>query len=114
MDLSWVMQIFSGNPHASPVTATREVELPGFGRLRVTRSVVCMNENCPRPQLLTMKALSQVEDGDVVELVSDNPAAVESISALMLVIYCTHLATCKEDGCWRVYMRKGLGTEVRQ
>jgi tRNA 2-thiouridine synthesizing protein A len=103
-----LMQVFSKRDGPVLVAAQREVEIPRLGRVRVARSVACMGENCPRPQLLTMKALSQVEDGGVVELVSDNPAAVESIPALMLVIYCTHLATVREADCWRVFMRKGM------
>jgi tRNA 2-thiouridine synthesizing protein A len=107
MDLSWFKQVFQRDAPAV-ASAGREIELPDGGRVVVVRTISCMGENCPRPQLLTIKALSRVAEGEVVELVSDNPAAVESIPALMLVIYCTHVATVKEEGCWRVFMRKGM------
>jgi TusA-related sulfurtransferase len=48
-----------------------------------------------------------VQDGDVVELVSDNPTAVETIPAMMLSAYGSHLATVRREGCWKVYVRKG-------
>ncbi len=108
MDLSWLVQAFGRSRPPPAEVEQRDVELPGLGRVTVVRTVSCLGENCPRPQLLTMKTLSQVADGEVVELVSDNAAAVESIPALMLVIYCTHLSTLREEGCWRVFMRRGL------
>lgn len=85
----------------------REVELPGIGMVMIARSVNCIGDGCPKPQLLTLKALNQVQDGDVVELVSDNPTAVETIPAMMLSAYGSHLATVRREGCWKVYVRKG-------
>jgi tRNA 2-thiouridine synthesizing protein A len=84
------------------------VDLPGVGSLLVTRSVNCVGDGCPKPQLLTLKALNQVEVGDVVELVSDNPTAVETIPAMMMAVYGSHIATIRGDGCWKVYVRKGM------
>ncbi len=85
-----------------------EVDIPGLGRLHLVRSVDCLGAMCPRPQLLTMKVLSEVEPGDVIEVLSDNPAAVEGFPALAQVLNCTHLATIREPGHWRMYMRKSL------
>lgn len=85
-----------------------EVDVPGVGLLTVSRTVNCVGDGCPKPQLLTLKALNQVEDGDVVELISDNPTAVETIPAMMLAVFGSHLATVRGDGCWKVYVRKGI------
>ena len=85
----------------------REVELPGIGRIQVARTLDCMGDGCPKPQILTLKALNQVPAGLVVELVSDNPTAVETIPAMMDAAYGQHLATIREVGYWRVYVRKG-------
>jgi tRNA 2-thiouridine synthesizing protein A len=85
-----------------------EVDLPGVGRLIVARKVDCVGDGCPKPQLLTLKALNQVAVGDVVELVSDNPTAVETIPALMMAVYGSHIATVRGEGCWKVYVRKGI------
>lgn len=85
-----------------------EVDVPGVGALLVTRSVNCIGDGCPKPQLMTLKALNQVAVGDVVELVSDNPTAVETIPAMMMAVYGSHIATIRGDGCWKVYVRKGM------
>lgn len=87
---------------------SRVEDLPGIGRVRVAYVVDCMGAMCPRPQLLTMKILAQVDEGEVVEVVSDNPAAVESFPSLAESMSCTHLLTLRDEGCWRLYLRKGL------
>ena len=75
--VSWLANLFMLRREHQPLIA-REEDLPGIGRVRVTYVVDCMGAMCPRPQLLTMKILSQVEPGEVIEVVSDNPAAVEA------------------------------------
>jgi TusA-related sulfurtransferase len=65
-----------------------------------------MGAMCPRPQLLTIKILSQIEPGEVIEVISDNPAAVESFPALMEALCCTHLLTLRDKDGWRLYLRK--------
>lgn len=37
---------------------------------------------CPHPQLYTKKALEKMKEGDLLELVFDNPSSGESISAM--------------------------------
>lgn len=88
--------------------APREVVVPGLGPVSVARTVNCIGAGCPKPQLLTLKALNLVYEGDTVELISDNVTAVETIPAMMLAAYGRHLATVRDDGCWKVYVRKGI------
>lgn len=37
---------------------------------------------CPHPQIYTKKALEKIKEGDILELVFDNPSSAESISAM--------------------------------
>ena len=85
-----------------------EVSLPRMGKVHIACTIRCVNDHCPRPQLLTLKALTQVNNGDVIELVSDNPATVETIPAMMLTLDGKHLATIRDGDLWRLYLRKGL------
>ncbi len=87
---------------------TREVEIRGLGVMKVARSVNCIGDGCPKPQLLTLKALNQLPEGSVVELISDNPTAVETIPSMMMAAYGSHLATIRDDSYWKVYVRKGI------
>jgi len=84
-----------------------DVDIGGLGRIRVARSVNCIGDGCPKPQLLTLKALNQLPEGSVVELISDNPSAVETIPSMMMAAYGAHIATVRDESCWRVYVRKG-------
>lgn len=86
----------------------RTVELAGHGSVRIALTLECLRQGCPRPQIMMMKAINQLGDGEVVELVCDNASAVESIPALALVLYSTHLLTKRDEGYWRVYVRKGV------
>ncbi len=38
---------------------------------------------CPHPQLYTKKALEKIKDGEVIEIVFDNPSSGESIAAML-------------------------------
>ncbi|MBI4455526.1 MAG: sulfurtransferase TusA family protein [Acidobacteria bacterium] len=37
---------------------------------------------CPHPQLYTKKAIEKLKEGDVLELIFDNPSSAETISAM--------------------------------
>ena len=38
---------------------------------------------CPHPQIYTKKALEKMKEGEVLEIVFDNPSSGESISAML-------------------------------
>jgi tRNA 2-thiouridine synthesizing protein A len=84
------------------------VELPGYGEVEVSCRIDCEGESCPRPQLLTLKALNDCEEGAVVEVVTDNLSAVETIPSMMDVYEGRHLATLREGNLWRIYVRREL------
>jgi tRNA 2-thiouridine synthesizing protein A len=45
-------------------------------------SLDCMGYVCPHPQIYTKKALEKMNDGDILEVLFDNPSSSESISAM--------------------------------
>jgi TusA-related sulfurtransferase len=89
-----------------PGPMLRDIDVPGIGRLTLARTVDCLGAMCPRPQLLTMKVLGEVRAGDIIEVISDNPTAVEGFPALAMALNCAHLGTVRETGHWRMYLRK--------
>ncbi len=88
--------------------AGRVVEVYEFGPIQVQVAIDCRGAVCPRPQLLTMKALEQMQNGQVVELLVDNPSSTEAIPAMTLTLGSTHLITVKEVDYWSIYLRKGI------
>lgn len=105
--MSWLKRLWQGRK-VSITQEVREVELPGVGRVQVARRVDCLGAVCPRPQLLTMQMVEELAEGDVFELLSDNPTSVETIPSLAMVLSSTHLATVRDEQGWRIYIRKGL------
>lgn len=87
-------------------TEGRQVVLPDVGDVTVNIQVNCLNTTCPRPQILAIKAFRRLSVGEVMELVTDNPASVESLASLALVLSARHLATLHEPDCWRIYLAK--------
>ncbi len=91
------------------VSVSRElhtVELPDGEVIRVTHSVDCMDTACPRPQMAVMNMLEKMKKGDVLELITDNPTAIETVPALVMVLYSQHLATLHNEDGWCIYIRK--------
>ena len=84
-----------------------EAQLPDGTRVAVKQTVDCMGDSCPRPQLMTKKALSAASPGDVIEVLIDNPTSMEAIPPMMPGLGSTHLATVRAERCWRVFVRKG-------
>lgn len=75
--------------------------------MRVAHFVDCRGAMCPRPQMLTMKVMQKMKEGDVVEVNCDNPAAVEGFPSLAIKLASTHLCTLRDADTWRIYLRKG-------
>lgn len=88
---------------------SEERELAGFGHVAVRCRVSCIGEGCPKPQLMTLKALDENEDGAVVEVITDNLSAVETIPSMMDIYGGQHMATVREESCWRIYVRREQG-----
>lgn len=97
-----------GRPVGVASLINKNIDVPGLGCVYVARLVDCMGAMCPRPQLLTMKVVGEIDPGDVIEVVLDNPAAVEGFPALSQALNCTYLTTVRDVDHWRVYLRKNL------
>ena len=74
--------------------------------VEIAQSVDCLGDSCPRPQLMTKKAISQVAVGEVIQVLVDNPSSVEALPPMCDELNATHLDTVKDARCWRVYIRK--------
>lgn len=93
---------------------SRQVELRDGRTVNVRQRVECLGDGCPKPQLLTLKALSLVEPGEVVELVTDSVTAAETISAMMNLADGEYLATERDEGIWRVYIQRIPDSKAEQ
>ena len=83
-----------------------EVKLGDGAPVKIARSVDCIGDSCPRPQLMTKKALDNSVSGDVIEVLVDNPSSVEAIPPMLPGLQATHLETKKGDRRWEIYIRK--------
>lgn len=72
----------------------------------VGQVVDCIGDSCPRPQLMTKKAMNGAEPGTVVEVKVDNPTSMEALPPLMPDLNGRHLGTVKEARHWRVILQK--------
>lgn len=85
----------------------RHAEIPGHGRLVLGLSLDFMGDTCLRTNLLTKRALAEVPDGTVIEIVTDNLSSVETIPFMSPNYNGAHLTTVHAESCWRIYIRKG-------
>lgn len=72
----------------------------------IAREVDCLGDSCPRPQLMTKKALNEAAVGDVIEVIVDNPSSMEALPPMCASLGVTHLDTRQDERCWRVFIRK--------
>ena len=73
---------------------------------RIAKTVDCIGDSCPRPQLMTKEAVREMNSGDVVEVMLDNPTSVEALPPMCGEMAAKHLDTIKDARCWKVYIRK--------
>ncbi len=82
------------------------VTLEDGSTVSLAQVVDCLGDSCPRPQLMTKKAMSNAAGGAVIEVKIDNPTSMEAIPPMMPELNGTHLGTIKTDRYWRVIVRK--------
>jgi len=82
------------------------VTLSNGQRVELSARIDCLGDSCPRPQLMTKKALNNAAPQDVIEILIDNPSSMEAIPPMMPELNATHLDTIKGDRRWEVYVRK--------
>jgi tRNA 2-thiouridine synthesizing protein A len=101
------MGLFSRNKDkAAATTAGDSVTLENGAAVNVSQVVDCLGDSCPRPQLMTKKAMSKAAAGAVIEVKIDNPTSMEAIPPMMPELSGTHLGTLKTDRYWRVIIQK--------
>jgi len=83
-----------------------EVEIPDVGKVNVDRTIDCEGMVCPRPQLEVKKAASQMDSGEVAEVVITNPASTEAVPGILKKTDCTLLGQIKEKGKFKMYFKK--------
>ncbi len=100
------MGLFGSRKTEEPsAQATGKITLGGE-LYTVSQVVDVLGDSCPRPQLLTKKALSKAASGAVIEIMVDNPTSMEAIPTMMLELNGSHLGTLKVERYWRVFVRK--------
>jgi len=83
-----------------------EIALSSGETVPIKQTVDCIGDNCPRPQLMTKKAIGQVGSGEVIEVRVDNPSSMEALPPMCPEIGATHLDTLSGERCWQVIIRK--------
>lgn len=99
------MGLFGRKTEAAAPAAQHAVSLDGAIH-QVSQTVDCIGDSCPRPQLMTKKAVGVMRAGDVLEVLVDNPTSVEALPPMCPGLGAFHLATVKDTRCWKVYIRK--------
>lgn len=85
----------------------RMIPLERWADVEIDKVLDCSGEMCPRPQLLTKKAIiKEMSVGQVLELVVDNPSSPELVPTIMSDIGAVHLGTERDANAWHLYIRK--------
>jgi len=83
-----------------------QVTLTNGSELAIANSVDCMGDSCPRPQLMTKKAVLAAGSGDVIEILVDNPTSMEALPPMCPAMNAMHLETLSVSKGWKVYIQK--------
>jgi tRNA 2-thiouridine synthesizing protein A len=100
------MGLFGRSKEKPAASAAESVALDDGSTVTPNYVVDCLGDSCPRPQLMTKKAMSGAQSGEVIEVKIDNPTSMEAIPPMMPELHGTHLGTVKTDRYWRVIVRK--------
>ena len=83
-----------------------EVTLSDGVSHQLAQQVDCTGYSCPRPQMMTKKAVNVAQTNDVVEIIVDNPSSMEAVLPMGPQIGATHLETKTDNNSWKIYFRK--------
>lgn len=100
------MGLFGSKKKVEEAVVGGEATLAGGTKIKVAQQVDCLGVSCPRPQLMTKKALGAAAVGDIIEVLADNPSSVEALPPLCDELDATHLETIKAPNCWHIYIQK--------
>lgn len=100
------MGLFGSKKKTEDVVGSGVATLADGSEIKISRRIDCLGVSCPRPQLMTKKAIGEVGAGDIIEVLADNPSSVEALPPMCDELDATHLETVKAANCWRIYIRK--------
>jgi len=100
------MGLFGSKKKTAEVVAGGTAKLSDGSEVKIAQQVDCLGVSCPRPQLMTKKAINEIAIGEVIEVLADNPSSVEALPPMCDELDATHLETIKASNCWRIYIRK--------
>ena len=67
----------------------------------------CLGYVCPHPQIYTKKVLEKISDGDVLEVIFDNPSSSESIIAMCNAPGTEIIESTQSGGEYLIKIKKG-------
>ena len=82
------------------------IKLSDGNSYSLAQQLDCLGYSCPRPQMMTKKAINYMQTNDVVEITVDNPSSMEAVPPMGPQLGATHLETVTKNKCWKIYMRK--------
>lgn len=100
------MGLFSKKDKAADSKIQTSATLTDGTEVNIAARVDCLGDSCPRPQLMTKKALGAASANDVIEVVIDNPTSMEALPPMCPQLSSTHLETIAVDNGWHVYIQK--------
>lgn len=100
------MGLFGRSKDKDSGQASSSLTLGNGDTVEISQIIDCLGDSCPRPQLMTKKAMSKAASGDVIEVRIDNPTSMEAIPPMMPELEGTHLETIKTDRYWQVIVQK--------
>ncbi|MDP2134279.1 MAG: sulfurtransferase TusA family protein, partial [Sulfuritalea sp.] len=68
------MGLFGSKKKVEEAPVGGEAVLSDGTKIRIARRVDCLGVSCPRPQLMTKKAVGEIAVGDIIEVLADNPS----------------------------------------
>jgi len=98
--------LFSKKDKAADSKIQTSATLTDGTEVNIAARVDCLGDSCPRPQLMTKKALGAASANDVIEVVIDNPTSMEALPPMCPQLSSTHLETIAVDNGWHVYIQK--------
>lgn len=96
----------SRDKKSDSVSADNTVTLSNGQSYTITTAVDCLGDSCPRPQLMTKKAVKNAGSGEVLSVLVDNPTSMEALPPMCDGMGATHLETVSGAKGWQVYIQK--------
>ncbi len=75
-------------------------------KVKPNQKIDCLGLYCPEPVFRVRMALDEIQVGEVLEVLADDPAAEEDIKSLVKRLEHELISISKEDGTFRFLIRK--------